>query len=174
MVKQYTGKTAKEFIQARIILEAKRLLFHSDLSIEEIGFDLGFEGKKIVVNSFFSANTGFVGNVSKTAPPTGKTLYDNLNLNDALFVIFENGIPFDTLQSLGNGRYEGVKYPSHDHQHYISVSKSGLETATSSLQKLPLGFEIETVNLRKNNITSLNKNFPTLDFDLLIKYTVMI
>jgi AraC-like DNA-binding protein len=36
------GKTAKDYIQARIITEAKRLLYFTDLSNKEIGFELGF------------------------------------------------------------------------------------------------------------------------------------
>lgn len=36
------GKTAKEYIQSRIITEAKRLLYFTDLSNKEIGYELGF------------------------------------------------------------------------------------------------------------------------------------
>lgn len=42
IVKSSIGKTAKEYIQTRIITAAKRLLFFSDLSNKEIGFELGF------------------------------------------------------------------------------------------------------------------------------------
>lgn len=41
-VKAKIGKTAKEYIQARIITEAKRLLYFSELSNKEIGYELGF------------------------------------------------------------------------------------------------------------------------------------
>lgn len=37
------GKTAKELIDERIILEAKRMLAHTNYSIKEIGFELGFD-----------------------------------------------------------------------------------------------------------------------------------
>jgi AraC-like DNA-binding protein len=37
------GKTVTDMIQERIVMEAKRLLFHSDLSVKEIGYSLGFE-----------------------------------------------------------------------------------------------------------------------------------
>ena len=40
--KSKTGRTAKEYIQSRIITEAKRLLYFTDLSNKEIGFQLGF------------------------------------------------------------------------------------------------------------------------------------
>lgn len=42
-VKKYLGKTAKEYIQDRIILEAKRLILFSDRSSKEIAYELGFE-----------------------------------------------------------------------------------------------------------------------------------
>lgn len=41
-IKAKIGKTAKEYIQSRIITEAKRLLYFSDLSNKEIGYELGF------------------------------------------------------------------------------------------------------------------------------------
>lgn len=37
------GKTPNELIKERVILEAKRLIVYSDLSIKEIGYELGFE-----------------------------------------------------------------------------------------------------------------------------------
>ncbi len=37
-----TGKSAAKLIQNRLLLECKRLLFHSDLSIKEIAFNLNF------------------------------------------------------------------------------------------------------------------------------------
>lgn len=43
VIKANIGKTAKEYIQARIITEAKRLLFFTDLTSKEIGFELGFK-----------------------------------------------------------------------------------------------------------------------------------
>ena len=42
IVKSTIGKTAKEYIQSRLITEAKRLLYFSKLSNKEIGFELGF------------------------------------------------------------------------------------------------------------------------------------
>ncbi len=41
--KEATGMTPKRIIEERLCLEAKRLLRHSDLSIKQIGFQLGFE-----------------------------------------------------------------------------------------------------------------------------------
>jgi AraC-like DNA-binding protein len=41
-VKNFTGKTAKTLIQDRLILEAKRLLLHSSLTIKEIAYQIGF------------------------------------------------------------------------------------------------------------------------------------
>lgn len=41
-IKSHIGKTAKEYIQSRIVTEAKRLICFSELSHKEIGYDLGF------------------------------------------------------------------------------------------------------------------------------------
>jgi AraC-like DNA-binding protein len=43
VVKSTIGKTAKEFIQARVILEAKRMGVHTYMSNKEIAFELGFD-----------------------------------------------------------------------------------------------------------------------------------
>ena len=37
------GKSPKELIDERVLLEAKRLLIHGSISVKEIGFQLGFE-----------------------------------------------------------------------------------------------------------------------------------
>lgn len=42
-VKSITGKSAKELIQDRLILEAKRLLLHTEMNIKEIAYAIGFE-----------------------------------------------------------------------------------------------------------------------------------
>ncbi|WP_286591472.1 helix-turn-helix transcriptional regulator [Sphingobacterium sp. N143] len=42
-VKYTTGQTVSQHIQDRIILEAKRLLYHSDKSVKEIAFELGYD-----------------------------------------------------------------------------------------------------------------------------------
>ena len=55
-VKSKIGKTAKDYIQARIITEAKRLLYFTDLSNKEIGYELGFN-EPANFSAFFKKNT---------------------------------------------------------------------------------------------------------------------
>ncbi|MCE3229871.1 MAG: transcriptional regulator, AraC family [Bacteroidetes bacterium] len=43
VIREAHGKTTGELIQERIILESKRLLFHTDLSVNEICYKLGFD-----------------------------------------------------------------------------------------------------------------------------------
>lgn len=50
------GKSPKEIINDRILLEAKRLLVHTHLSIKEIGHELGFEDPAYFVR-YFKKNT---------------------------------------------------------------------------------------------------------------------
>ncbi|MFT4667653.1 MAG: AraC family transcriptional activator of pobA [Ulvibacter sp.] len=57
MVKNITGKVAKEHIQDRLILEAKRLLLHTELTIKEIAYQIGFE-EPLHFSSFFKKKTG--------------------------------------------------------------------------------------------------------------------
>jgi AraC family transcriptional regulator, transcriptional activator of pobA len=57
IIKTTIGKTAKEYIQSRIITEAKRLLYFSNLSNKEIGFELGFN-EPANFSAFFKNCTG--------------------------------------------------------------------------------------------------------------------
>jgi AraC-like DNA-binding protein len=43
VIKRQSGKTAIEHIHERLLLEAKRLLFHTENSVKEIAFQLGFD-----------------------------------------------------------------------------------------------------------------------------------
>lgn len=43
VIKGETGRSVKDFIQGRILLEAKRLALYSDHSMKEIAYQLGFE-----------------------------------------------------------------------------------------------------------------------------------
>lgn len=55
-IKAKTGKTAKDYIQARIVTEAKRLLYFSDLSNKEIAYELGFN-EPANFSAFFKKHT---------------------------------------------------------------------------------------------------------------------
>lgn len=57
IVRQHTGRTATNLIHQRVALEGKRLLFHADLSVKEIGYSLGFEDAAYF-NRFFKRLTG--------------------------------------------------------------------------------------------------------------------
>jgi len=56
-VKNKTGKSAKEYIQDKIMIEAKRLLLFTELSAKELAFELGFE-EPSHFNSFFKKVNG--------------------------------------------------------------------------------------------------------------------
>jgi AraC family transcriptional regulator, transcriptional activator of pobA len=56
-VRQITGKPTSSHITDRIIMEAKALLHHTDLSINEIAYCLGFDYPNYF-NNFFKKNTG--------------------------------------------------------------------------------------------------------------------
>ena len=57
VVREVTGKSTTTHISDRIILEAKALLAHTDLSISEVAYCLGFDYPSYF-NNFFKKNTG--------------------------------------------------------------------------------------------------------------------
>jgi AraC family transcriptional regulator, transcriptional activator of pobA len=52
MVKDHFGTSAKNFIQNRLFLEAKRLLLYSSLSVSEIAWELNFQDDSYFVRAF--------------------------------------------------------------------------------------------------------------------------
>jgi len=56
-VQKDTGKTASEIIHERIILEARRLLYHSEKSVKEIAYALNYDDPSYFVK-FFKTHTG--------------------------------------------------------------------------------------------------------------------
>lgn len=56
-VKDLTGKVAKEHIQDRLALEAKRLLLHTGLSVKEVAYEIGFE-EPLHFSGFFKKRVG--------------------------------------------------------------------------------------------------------------------
>ncbi|MGB1041032.1 MAG: AraC family transcriptional regulator [Flavobacteriales bacterium] len=56
VIKTSIGKTAKEYIQTRIVTEAKRLIYFTDLSNKEIGYELGFN-EPANFSAFFKKHT---------------------------------------------------------------------------------------------------------------------
>lgn len=57
VVKMQSGKPAIKHIHERLVLEARRLLFHTNKSLKEIAFDLGFS-EASYFNRFFKRETG--------------------------------------------------------------------------------------------------------------------
>ena len=56
IVKAKIGTTAKEYIQSRLLTEAKRLFYFTDLSNKEVGYHLGFE-EPANFSAFFKKHT---------------------------------------------------------------------------------------------------------------------
>ncbi|MDD3079874.1 MAG: helix-turn-helix transcriptional regulator [Paludibacter sp.] len=56
-VKSITGKSAKEHIQSKLIVEAKRSLLFTSLSSKELSYELGFD-ESAHFNNFFKKSTG--------------------------------------------------------------------------------------------------------------------
>ena len=57
VARKFAGKSALEIIQDRIVLEAKRKLYHETKSIKELGYELGFEDPAYFTR-FFKKNVG--------------------------------------------------------------------------------------------------------------------
>ncbi|MPM81364.1 HTH-type transcriptional activator RhaS [bioreactor metagenome] len=65
-VKSITGKSAKEHIQSKLIVEAKRSLLFSGLTSKELAYALGFD-ESAHFNNFFKKNTGLTPTEFKTS-----------------------------------------------------------------------------------------------------------
>ena len=52
ITKTFSGKSPKQFIDEILILEIQRRLFHTDLTIQEISYELGFDEPTNLVKYF--------------------------------------------------------------------------------------------------------------------------
>ncbi len=66
-VKNLTGIVAKDHIQNRILLEAKRYLLHTELSVKEIAYQIGFE-EPLHFSAFFKKKEGIAPSKFRTTP----------------------------------------------------------------------------------------------------------
>jgi AraC-like DNA-binding protein len=66
VVKEVTGKTTTDHISERITREAKALLLHTDWSVSQIGYCLGFE-YPAYFNNFFKKQTNLTPNSIRKA-----------------------------------------------------------------------------------------------------------
>lgn len=57
LIKEVSGKSAPEWINAYVMLEAKHLLKYTDISIKEIVFKLNFSNQTVLYK-YFKAHTG--------------------------------------------------------------------------------------------------------------------
>lgn len=57
VIKKYSGKTASEWVNSFVILEAKLMLRHSDMSIQEIAYKLHFPSQS-TFGKYFKQQTG--------------------------------------------------------------------------------------------------------------------
>ncbi|HEU4551305.1 MAG TPA: helix-turn-helix domain-containing protein [Chitinophaga sp.] len=65
VVKEITGFPASHWIRQEILLEAKRLLYHSMLDVKEIAYELGYEDHAYF-SRFFKKNTGITALAFRT------------------------------------------------------------------------------------------------------------
>lgn len=72
IIKQLIGKTAKEYIQARLTVEAQRLLTFSSLSTKEISYELGFS-EPGNFSSFFKKRAGVSPSQFKSSIQNGNS-----------------------------------------------------------------------------------------------------
>lgn len=68
IVKQITGFTASYWIQQKILLEAQRLLYYTDLDVKQIAFELGFEDHTYF-SRFFKKNSGMTASDFRAEKP---------------------------------------------------------------------------------------------------------
>jgi hypothetical protein len=103
-----------------------------------IDLNLPFEGPQISVVASIDAAEGVSAFVSRTAPPTGTHLVDELRLTNATVSVFdEDGNEF-TVPHRGLGFYElSSLVVEQGKQYRLAVSSAGLETLRSDWVRIP-------------------------------------
>lgn len=103
-----------------------------------VDLNLPFEGPQISVVASIDPAEGVNAFVSRTAPPTGTHLLDDLRLTNASVSVFdEDGNEF-TVPHSGVGFYESASLVVEQGKRYrLEVSSAGLETLRSDWVRIP-------------------------------------
>ncbi len=102
----------------------------------ELQYD-GDEQAKIVLHGTISPQKGVLLNISKSIPPQEKLDFDQVFLNNALAVLFQDGIPVDTLVNVNNsGDFELSQNISivEGKEYRLVVSAFGFDAASVQLR----------------------------------------
>lgn len=74
IVREVTGSTAGEIIRTRVLLEARRLLLHTDLTVSEIAYQLGFSDPSYFAKTFRKSLRQTPGDFREAIRKTHQTL----------------------------------------------------------------------------------------------------
>ncbi|WP_019991224.1 DUF4249 domain-containing protein [Rudanella lutea] len=105
---------------------------------KELGFDLPYDGDKLVLYGVLSPDSVVSLRVSRTYPPTGRYNYGRWVTN-ARVQLYEDSLLVEELSHLANGRYVSPSNftPQPGRSYYFTVSSSGMPDSYSLPEQVP-------------------------------------
>jgi hypothetical protein len=111
---------------------------------KDLGVELPYEGKRLVVFGLISADSIVSVKVDGTGPPTGVFLYAD-SVADASVELFEDGVFLETLKYTGKGIYRSPNNfkPVTGKGYSIKVTAPGFPPAETSSEIIPSRVQLE-------------------------------
>lgn len=102
-------------------------------------YSIEYSGDKLVVFGKISNIDGVYIELTHSLPPTGEFYFDSVNLKvgGATVVLFENGLPVDTLDEIDVGIYSGTYPAISGNQYSIHCNATGYDSVFSSSVSFP-------------------------------------
>ena len=124
----------------------------------ELGIDLPYEGDRLVIFGLISADSTIAVRIQKTGPPTGRFIYSESIVANAVTRLFENGVFMEQLQHTADGNYlspSGFK-PKVGKGYSLKVAAPGLPNAETGVEVIPSAVKIDSHVFRDTIASPLN------------------
>ena len=128
---------------------------------KDLGFDLPYEGDRLVLYGVLSPDSVATLRVSQTYPPTGRYMYGRWILT-AVVRLYEEGVLVEQLRHQSDGRYvsESTFKPKPGKSYHYIVSNAGFPDVQSLPERVPEPIRIDRYQFDESIQAAVNPGVP--------------
>lgn len=126
---------------------------------KELGFDLPYEGDRLVLYGILSPDSVATLLVSRTYPPTGRYLYGRW-VTSATVRLYEDSVFIDELRHQKDGRYVSTFKPKAGKSYHYTVFSSEYGEAVSQPERIPNPLAIQSYEFSESIAALVNPGKP--------------
>jgi hypothetical protein len=128
---------------------------------KELGYDLPYEGDRFVVYGVLSPDEIVSVQITKTYPPTGKYLFEDIDY--ATVALYEDSIFVENLRHQGKGVYVSAskRKPETGKSYFVRVTAEGFPEAVTRPEKIPVPVRIDEYDFSEKISSIRHTDYPT-------------